>query len=94
MMKLMGLDYMIQYKKGKENLAADALSRWGIEEERMQAITAVVPTWSLEIANSYEGNQQTQLIIAEVLIEPESHTEYIYKQGVLKYKGRIYIGKI
>lgn len=29
MMKLMGLNYTIQYKKGKENAAANALSRRG-----------------------------------------------------------------
>lgn len=27
MLKLMGFDYIIQYRKGKENLAADALLR-------------------------------------------------------------------
>ena len=92
MMKLKGLDYMIHYKKGKENQDADALSRWDFEEEKMQTITAVVPTWSLEIANSNKENHQIQQIIA-VLTKSDSQAEYTYKQGVLKFKGRIYIGK-
>ena len=53
----MGLDYVIHYKKRKENQAADVLSRWGFEEEKVQAITAVIPTQSLKISNSYEGDQ-------------------------------------
>ncbi len=32
MMKLMGFDYSIAYRKAKENIAADALSRRGTEE--------------------------------------------------------------
>lgn len=88
----MGLDYTIQYKKGKENLAADALSRRGVEEGNNQAITAVVPTWISEVSESYEGDQKVQQIIAEILLHPDSQPNYSYKQGVLKYKGRIYIG--
>ena len=30
----------------------------------------------------------------EILIKPESQAEYTYKQGMIKYKERIYIEKI
>ena len=44
MAKLMGLDYTIQYKKGKDNVVANALFRCQEEGEAI-AITALVPNW-------------------------------------------------
>ena len=44
MAKLMDLDYVIQYRKGKENIAADALSRC-MEEGMVALITVVTPNW-------------------------------------------------
>lgn len=57
MLKLIGLDYVIQYKKGKENLTMDALSRWDFGEGSMQAMIVIVSTWSSEIVDSYKGDQ-------------------------------------
>lgn len=45
MTKLMLLDYVIQYRKGKENKAANALSKC-VEEGTMALITSVVPVVS------------------------------------------------
>ena len=53
MAKLMGLDYSIQYKKGKENVVANALSRH-YEEGSVAAITAVIPEWCQQVIESYE----------------------------------------
>ncbi len=92
MLKLMGLEYTSQYKKAKENLATYALSRRGLEEGSVQTLTTVIPTWVKEVSKSYEGDSKAQQIIAEVLLQPGSQVNYSYQQGVLRYKGRIYIG--
>jgi len=42
MAKLMGIAYVIQFRKGKENVTADTLSHYQEERERA-AILAVVP---------------------------------------------------
>jgi hypothetical protein len=52
MFKLMGLQFKIVYRQGKENLAADALSRVG-HALALQAASEVTPLWLQEILNSY-----------------------------------------
>lgn len=57
MLKLMGLNYVIRYKKGRENRVADALSHRGIEEGCNQAISVATPTWIMEVIKSYCGDE-------------------------------------
>ncbi|XP_020095072.1 uncharacterized protein LOC109714771 [Ananas comosus] len=82
MIKLMGLDYSIQYKKGRENLAANALSKRRRQEEGYNlAIIAIVPTWVQEVVESYEGDSHLQQIIAKELLSPDSQPNYTYVRG-------------
>ena len=57
--KLLGLDYSIQYCRGKENTVADALSRKE-ENEECRAVSVVVPEWIKEVSRSYEGTPWAQ----------------------------------
>jgi hypothetical protein len=52
MAKLMGLQFMIVYRKGKGNLDANALSRRPTVMS-MQSCTEVKPLWVQEVINSY-----------------------------------------
>lgn len=52
MTRLMGLQFKIVYKQGKQNLAADVLS-YVAHLMSLQAVSVVQPQWVLEVINSY-----------------------------------------
>jgi len=91
MAKLMGLDYSIQYKKGKENLAADAMSRCQ-EEGSAASITVVIPAWCKEVVDSYKGDEHIQSLWEKIALGSEEVEGYSMVNGLLRYKGRIVIG--
>jgi hypothetical protein len=50
MLKLLEFDYSIEYKKGKDNITADALSRKFQTKDSYQSLSLSVPTWLIEVA--------------------------------------------
>lgn len=52
MTRLMGMQFKLVYKKGKDSVAADALSRVGYMLA-LQDVSSVKPLWVQEITNSY-----------------------------------------
>ncbi|GAB2271142.1 hypothetical protein Dimus_038902 [Dionaea muscipula] len=89
MSKLLGLQYKIEYKKGVENKAADALSRR--HEEELSAMTAVTPSWMEEIQKSYTDDPYAQSLI-QALTSDVPKPPYSLQDGMLRHKGRLYIG--
>jgi hypothetical protein len=59
MTRLMGLQFKIIYKKGKDNVAAHALSKVG-HMMALQAVSSVQTAWIQEILNSYTTDSQAQ----------------------------------
>jgi hypothetical protein len=102
MLKLLEFDFSIQYKKGCENRAADALSRKyqpadpvppeADQQLNCKAITLATPNWATDITTSYEGDSDCSKLLQEVAINPTSHAHYSVQHGILRYKGRIVIG--
>lgn len=55
-------------------------------------ITAVQPLWMQEVIQSYEGDDCAQEAILECTLSPQNVSYFNYQNGILKYKGRIYVG--
>jgi hypothetical protein len=88
---LLGYDYKIEYKKGKENRVADALSRVKYFIQDLTS-SAAVPVWATEIIGSYTSDDKCKQIIAALAVDPQSHPHYTFNKGLLRYKGKLFIG--
>jgi hypothetical protein len=88
MLKLMEFDYLIEYKKGQENKAADALSC----QEHLAAITTVTPAWTEDVENTYRQDTVCQQLIAQLTAGTTPPPHYTFSSGIIRYKGRIVIG--
>ncbi|XP_031104476.1 uncharacterized protein LOC116007955 [Ipomoea triloba] len=92
--KLLGLQYTIQYKRGVDNCATDALSRRMVDHEdtAMNAISSVKPQWAEKIAQSYENDDWAKEVLTTTLITPDQNPKITVSDGLIKYKQRLYIG--
>lgn len=94
--KLLGLDYMILYKKGIDNKVADALSRRSIQRKDDQQLlglhSVVVLTWMQYLAISYDGNPKSEELIQQLSVDPAAVKDYQFKNEILFYKGRMLVG--
>jgi hypothetical protein len=84
LMKLLELDYSIEYIKGKENKVANALSR---QDHSVSAITTMAPSWIAEVDKSYEGDTLYTPILEKLLVNTQVVPDYFVHSGILRYKG-------
>lgn len=90
--KLLGYNFGIEYKPGHSNIVADALSR-RIETAACHAISC--RHWDLlaEIRTEQHGSEEVQLLINKVQ-ESASSQSWDVQDGLLLYKGRIFLPKL
>ena len=83
----MGYDYTIQYKKGKENQGADALSR--VTEWSCATISMPVADWWAILQQ--EVSQDPFYAQLDNPTSPLHHKLYFKRDGVWYKKGRVYL---
>jgi hypothetical protein len=64
--KLFGYDYEIIYKKGKENVAADALSRKYEDEGTLFSLSLIVPDWLQAVHKEWLQNPKISHLIQQL----------------------------
>ena len=84
--KLMGYDFVIEYKRGSENLVVDALSRRE-EKGELVAISQPVPRWLELIRKEVQTQPQLQRR-AKLCQEGEAVGPWQFREGILFFKEK------
>ena len=92
MTRLMGLQFKIVYKKGKDNLAADALSRVA-HLHTLQAVSMVRPDWLQEVLHSYTTDSRAQKLLTQLAIQSPDMAGYSLDNGIIRYKNKLWIAQ-
>lgn len=89
MTRLMGLQFKVVYKQGKENIVADALSRVG-HLMSIQSVSTSQPLWLQEVINSYMTDPMAQQLLTKLAITNTDQDGYSLSQGLIRYQGKLH----
>lgn len=92
MTRLMGLDFKITYRQGKDNAAADALSRVA-RLMALQAVSSVQPAWIQEVINSYVTDPHSQQLLQMLAVSSPDSQGYSLHNGLIRQHDKVWIGQ-
>ena len=93
LLKLMDLNFRIQYKKGTTNAAADALSWCPLfTSEDICSIYVGTPTWLDRLQEGYTDDADTKQLLTELSIVSPNAKGYSLSNGIIRYKDRVWVG--
>eukprot|EP00253_Pinus_taeda_P023675 PITA_23675 len=92
--KMLGYDFEIMYKKGKQNVVADALSR---KDENVEAllctISIIQPDWINETREDWKNDEEVWALIQKLQQDSSTSDTFRWKNDLLWYKYRLYLCK-
>jgi hypothetical protein len=87
--KMLGYDYEIIYKKGKDNVVVDALSRKHEEEDSLFDLSFLVLDWIEEVCQECLTHPTISGIIQRLQEDPNPPIGYTWQDNILIYKDRL-----
>jgi len=93
--KLIGYDFVVEFRAGRENLVADALSRHEDTTEKgtLWAISTPIVNWADRLKDSYKTDPEIQTIMQQLDQKTIGSLKYHLRGGILYYKHRVYISQ-
>jgi hypothetical protein len=94
--KLLGYDFTVEYKSGRENKVADALSRVNAEEKlaHVNALSTVQTDWVEGLKRIYLDDSELKELDQKYQKGELNISKYQWQNGLLFYKGRIHLGTL
>jgi hypothetical protein len=91
---ILGYDFEIVYKKGKQNVVVDALSRKDEDVEAfLYAISIIQPDWIIEARDEWKNDEKLWTLIQKLQQDSSSSYTFTWKNDSLWYKHRLYLCK-
>lgn len=90
--RLLGYDYIIQYRTGKSNLTVDALSR-RLENSPREFFVLTTPNYIFlqELKANLLTNQELLGYWQKIKDEPHNHLDYVLRHDLILQKGCIWL---
>ncbi|GKC42238.1 ty3-gypsy retrotransposon protein [Tanacetum coccineum] len=90
--KLLGYDFEVLYKLGRENTVADALSR--VDIPSMLAISYPTATWLDDIRDYYATDPKGKEFAASITTDPTAFPNHVFRDGLVFITGKLFIPPI
>jgi hypothetical protein len=91
--KLFGYDYEIIYKKGKDNVVADALSQKYEDEGSLFSLSFIVPDWLQVIHQEWLHDPKSSHLIQQLQSNSPVSPGYSWLHDELQYISCLYLSK-
>ena len=88
---MLGYEFEIIYKKGKQNVVTDALSRKDEDVEALLcAISIIQPYWRAEAMDKWKNDEKIWTFIQKLHYDPNASNTFRWKDDLLWYKDHLY----
>ena len=90
--KMLGYDFEVMYKKWKQNVVVDALSRKDEDVEALLCFIFIIqPDWINEARDEWKNDEEVWALIQKLQQDLSTSDTFSWKYDSLWYKGRLYL---